>query len=117
MDYLSKQELVLLDPSSWDDKNDTLIIEEYKKRMKINKLFALCFTHESETIHHWKTFANGSSGCCIEFEAQGLLEILDKIKEVRHGAMRYIKINDLKDPNIAVYEFPFIKRRPYNEQS
>jgi hypothetical protein len=47
LDLLEAKRLVLLDPSlSWDDKNDTLIIEAYKEKAKIKNLFALCFTHE-----------------------------------------------------------------------
>lgn len=117
IDYLERQKLVLLDPSSWDDKNDTLIIEEYKQQAKIEKLFALCFTHESETIHHWKTFANGSSGCCIEFDGQKLLEIFDKDKSLRHGIVNYKKINDTKPSTFALKDIPFIKRVPYTTEN
>lgn len=117
IDYLERQKLVLLDPSSWDDKNDTLIIKEYKQQAKIDKLFALCFTHKSETIHHWKTFANGSSGCCIEFNGQKLLEIFDKDKSLKHGIVNYKKITDTEPLNFAIEDIPFTKRLPYNVES
>jgi len=78
LDFLERKKLVLLDPKSWDDKNDTEVILAYKEKKGIEKLFALCFTHDYETIHHWKTFANGSSGCCIEFDADKLIQIFKK---------------------------------------
>lgn len=113
LDLLERQKLVLLDPSSWDDKNDTLIIEEYKKKATIDKLFVLCFTHESETIHHWKAFASGSSGCCVEFDAVKLRKIFDNTSQVRHGIVEYKKINDSKQFFLDLQNIPFIKRKPY----
>jgi hypothetical protein len=118
LDYLERKKLVLLDPSlTWDDKNDTLIIEEYKKAAKIEKLFALCFSHKSETIHHWKTFANGSSGCCIEFDGKKLIEIFDVTKNLKHGIVNYKKINDTRPSTFALKDIPFIKRVPYTTEN
>jgi hypothetical protein len=116
LDYLERQKLVLLDPSSWDDKNDTEIILEYKRRSGKEKLFALCFTHEGETIHHWKTFANGSSGCCIEFSANKLLKIINEIPQLRYGAVEYKKINHAKTSALDLDKIPFTKRHPYENE-
>jgi hypothetical protein len=113
IDLLERQKLVLLDPASWDDKNDTDIILEYKRKAKIDKLFALCFTHENETIHHWKTFSNGPSGCCIEFSADKLIEIFKTVKGLRHGKVSYKKINDAGSMPFDLQSIPFIKRKPY----
>lgn len=113
LDYLEREKLVLLDPVSWDDKNDTLIIESYKRRSKIPKLFALCFCYKDETIHHWKTFANGTSGCCIEFDAVKLLPILDKITGLKHGVVNYKKIKETGTAAIPLNDIPFTKRIPY----
>lgn len=112
LDLLERQKLVLLDPESWDDENDTDIILEYKRKANIEKLFALCFTHESETIHHWKTFANGPAGCCIEFKADRLIAIFNSVKGLRHGKVSYKRINDARSP-LELEKTPFIKRRPY----
>lgn len=113
LDFLVTKKLVLLNPSSWDDKNDSQIIEAYKKKANIKNVFALCFTHERETIHHWQAFAKGSDGCCIEFSAEKLFEIFDKTKELRHGIVQYKKINDVKPSTYVLSEIPFIKRKPY----
>lgn len=112
LDLLERQKLVLLDPKSWDDRNDTEVILAYKRKAKISKLFALCFTHASETIHHWKTFANGSSGCCIEFSASKLIDIFDTTEGLRHGKVSYRTINEMITP-LPISEMPFIKRKPY----
>ncbi|MBL7973802.1 MAG: DUF2971 domain-containing protein [Candidatus Kapabacteria bacterium] len=117
IDYLEREKLVLLDPSKWEDKNDTLIIEEYKKKANIGKLFALCFTHKGETIHHWKAFANSSSGCCIEFDGPQLIKIFNNIPELKHGKVNYKRINDLTLSKIKLECIPFIKRIPYKTEN
>ncbi|MBK9272058.1 MAG: hypothetical protein IPM48_10715 [Saprospiraceae bacterium] len=113
LDYLEREKLVLLDPKSWEDKNDSLIIEEYKKRASVKYLFALCFVLGHETIHHWKTFSNGSSGCCIEFDAVQLINIFNNDSQLLHGQVKYKKINESKPGSFALGEIPFIKRLPY----
>ncbi len=112
LDFLERKKLVLLDPKSWDDKNDTEVILAYKEKKGIEKLFALCFTHDYETIHHWKTFANGSSGCCIEFDADKLIQIFKKAK-LRHGIVEYKKIKEATPNSFKLNQMPFIKRKPY----
>lgn len=112
LDFLERKKLVLLDPKSWDDKNDTEVILAYKEKKGIEKLFALCFTHNYETIHHWKTFASGSSGCCIEFDANKLIQIFKKAK-LRHGIVEYKKIKEATSNSFKLNQLPFIKRKPY----
>jgi hypothetical protein len=113
LDLLRRKKIVLLDPSTWEDRNDAEIILEYKKRKKIPKLFAVCFGIGDETIHHWKTYANGISGCCIEFDEKKLLTSFQGIKEVRWGDVTYKKINEAKENTIKVNRIPFVKRWPY----
>lgn len=112
LDYLERQKLVLLDPDKWDDKNDTRVISTYKDRANIKTLLALCFTHSAETIHHWKAFANGSSGCCIEFKAKKLIEIFEQTPNLRHGKVVYKVIRDVV-PAFPLADMPFFKRKPY----
>ncbi len=113
LDMLKRKRLVLLDPASWEDKNDSEILLVYKERKKIQKLFALCFSYGDETIHHWKTFADGISGCCIEFDTKKLITLLKTQPSVRFGDVRYKKIKELDDATIGVGDIPFIKRWPY----
>ncbi len=115
LDLLQRQKITLLDPKSWEDKNDSEIILEYKRQKKIKNLFAICFSHGDETIHHWKTFSNGPSGCLIEFNAHKLFEIIDAIPNLKHKAVTYRKLMDIekKDTVLDVNEIPFTKRWPY----
>ncbi|MBK9047957.1 MAG: hypothetical protein IPL74_15130 [Bacteroidetes bacterium] len=107
--------ITLLDPVSWDDKNDTEIMLEYKKRKKLKGLLALCFSYGDETIHHWKAFSNGSSGCLIEFDAIAIIKAIDGIPSIKHGKVQYEKLREIekKDRVIELEEIPFIKRWPY----
>ena len=52
-------------------------IKAYKEKKEIKNLFALCFSHGSETIS-LETFANGSSGCCIASTQKSLFRFLKK---------------------------------------
>jgi hypothetical protein len=115
LDLLQRKKLTLLDPKLWDDKNDSEVILEYKKRKGIKNLFALCLSYGDETVHHWKSFSNGPSGCVIEFDAKKLFFILSQIPNLRHGKVEYKKIADIEDRNIEldINQMPFIKRWPY----
>ncbi len=115
LDLLQRRKLTLLDPKSWEDKNDSEIILEYKNKKKIKSLFAICLSHGDETIHHWKTFSNGSSGCLIEFDAQKLFAIINKIPNLKHGEVSYRKLSDIenKATTLKVDDIPFTKRWPY----
>jgi hypothetical protein len=114
LDMLERKKLTLLNPKLWEDRNDSEIILDYKKRKGIENLFALCFSHDDETIHHWKTYSNGPSGCVIEFDAKKLLTILNKIPNLRHGKVDYKKINDVSaKKKIEIDAIPFTKRWPY----
>ena len=66
-ELLEKKQLVLRNPNAWEDKNDSFTLELYRKKMKMDSVYALCFAHGSKTIHFWKAFANSVEGCCIEF--------------------------------------------------
>jgi hypothetical protein len=111
LDMLKKKRLILLDPSSWEDKNDAYVILEYKRRKKIPKLFTVCFSIGNETIHHWKTYANGISGCCIQFDEEKLLKTFTGIEQIRYGEVKYKRIKDVG--GIELDQIPFVKRYPY----
>lgn len=115
LDFLKRRKLTFLDPKSWEDKNDTEIILEYKKRSNIKNLFAICFTHEDETIHHWKTYSNGSSGCVIQFDAKKIFAIVNKIPEIKHAKVEYRHISEMENLVDAtmINKIPFTKRWPY----
>lgn len=113
LDYLEIGKLVLLDPGRWDDKNDTEVILAYKKRKEKKNLFALCFSYGHETIHHWKTFANGSEGCYIKFDSEKLIAIFKSDDKLRHGEVEYKRVADVKPGTLSLDKMPFTKRKAY----
>jgi hypothetical protein len=113
LDMLERKRLVLLDPQKWEDRNDSAIMAEYQKRKKVEKLFALCCSYGDETIHHWRTFADGISGCCVEFSYAKLTGLLKTVPGVRYGSVRYRRNKELKGAAIPVEDIPFTKRWPY----
>jgi hypothetical protein len=114
---LRRRKIVLLDPSTWEDRNDAQIILEYKRRKGIPNLFAICFGIDDETIHHWKAYADGVSGCCIEFDENKLLKCFDGIPEIRKGAVVYKRLSEIRNNTIAADDIPFIKRYAYRCES
>jgi hypothetical protein len=46
MHMLARRELTLLDPSSWDDRNDSLFLEQYREKRGLQSVLALCFTRD-----------------------------------------------------------------------
>ncbi|HEY5345954.1 MAG TPA: DUF2971 domain-containing protein [Verrucomicrobiae bacterium] len=118
LDILINEHLVFSDPKNWPDKNDSEIIEIYEQNKKHKskkdiKLFVLCFLIGNETIHHWSAFADGISGCCIEFDKAGLEKIFSAKKSngVRFGKVDYRKIKEEIDDCADM--IPFQKRDPY----
>ena len=113
IDLLRRKKIVLLSPEKWEDRNDAEIMLEYKKREKLEHLYAVCFSEGDETIHHWTAFSSGSSGCCIEFDRKLLLDEIDKIHGIRMGSVNYKKLKDVKSGAIEISDIPFTKRWPY----
>jgi hypothetical protein len=74
---LSSRAITLLDPTSWEDANDTYFMSQYKERKNLKKLLTLCFSQVPVTYHHWCVFSNGPSGVCIEFNRVALGGVLN----------------------------------------
>jgi DUF2971 family protein len=117
LDMVAKDHLVFSSPKFWDDENDTELLEIYRKKKNAKTLLALCFLKDHETIHHWKAFAGGTNGCCIEFDKAMLIKLLsnDESGGLRFGSVIYKKIKDSEDGAIDDCEemIPFKKRWPY----
>lgn len=119
LDILQNKRITLLDPISWDDKNDSFFIEQYKKRKNLRTVLALCFTGKGETYHHWKVFSSGHSGICIVFNKDKLLHELNNSTDsegIIAKKVSYKKINDKSNSRITLEELPFIKRLPYKDE-
>ena len=55
-----RRKITLLDPTTWEDKNDSKFLSIYKDKNNLKTVLALCFTDAPETSHHWKVFSPGS---------------------------------------------------------
>lgn len=114
---LKTKRITLLNPATWDDRNDAYFISEYKRLKKAKNLLALCFAESKETYHHWKVFSYGSDGICLEFDKDSLLHTFSGDPRIKHGSMEYRIIKELgADEKVSVEELPFLKRAPYQDE-
>ncbi|OBW61576.1 MAG: hypothetical protein A9181_00820 [Dehalococcoides mccartyi] len=114
VELLLSKKLVFSDPSHWEDQNDIASIKFYETQ-KHCKLRLLCFCQAEETLHHWKTYAAGPYGCCIEFDKLTLLQDFQKFSNVLTQEVTYKRIKDLSTQGntIKIDQYPFLKRKPY----
>lgn len=125
---LQTKKITLLNPATWDDKNDAYFMAEFKAKSDAATVLALCFTTAVETYHHWRIFANGADGVRIEFDRRKLRSAfsLDSVGSTKKksdeyvvmGNMRYKLIDDLKARTVLeLKEIPFLKRMPFEPES
>lgn len=107
---LSAKQITLLDPKSWDDRNDSFFMSLYKERKKLKTVLALCFSQTAETYHHWRVFSNGPAGVCIVFDRDRLLKSMHKVSGVSTKSIAYSTLKDAKEKGLKVAELPFVKR-------
>jgi hypothetical protein len=116
LQLLRNRKITLLNPETWEDKNDVCYMQRFKEVKKLTSVLALCFSEAQETFHHWRVFANGSDGVCIEFRRKDLLAAFGKVKDVRKGSVLYKTIPQLRASPPAPSQLPFIKRQPYRHE-
>ncbi len=110
--------LTLLNPETWDDRNDSFFMSEYKRLKNVKTLLALCIADREETYHHWQVFSRGSDGICIEFDRGELLRAFDSANGVTHRHVDYALIANaraMQDVDLEI--LPFTKRWPYGDES
>lgn len=113
---LTNRTLTLLDPSFWDDKNDSYFLATYKEKKELQSVLALCFTKESETYHHWRVFSSGASGACINFNSEQLETAFSKAKGVKFKEVSYLALKELRENRPTIAQLPFVKRIPYKHE-
>jgi hypothetical protein len=114
---LSERCITLLDPETWDDKNDSHFLKVYREKNRLKSVLALCFTRTTETYHHWRVFANGPSGVCISFRRAQLLDAVGKHGGMRCGPVKYLKLSEMGLMKPAIQKLPFLKRYPFGHES
>jgi hypothetical protein len=112
---LTEKQITLLDPESWDDKNDSHYLALYREKKKLRSVLALCFAQADEPYHHWRVFANGSGGVCIRFDHSELLKAVRQ-PGVRMKTVTYLTL-EIRDRTLAVSELPFLKRYPFENEN
>jgi len=118
VNILQKRELTLLDPQTWEDKNDSYYLSIYKSKCNLKSVLALCFSLSNETFHHWRVFSPGPSGVCIKFDANALDKSINSVIDVKMKSIEYLTLTELKKNRIKKEKLPFIKRsqfKPENE--
>lgn len=116
IDYLHTETLALLNPASWDDRNDSFYIDEYARRANVRSVYALCLASCAETYHHWRVFSHGSGGACIQFKPEEFFGAIEKVDGLQAKEVQYKTINDLRlrCPNLD--ELPFLKRYAFQHE-
>lgn len=116
LDILNEKRIALLDPASWEDRNDAFYMELYKQKKKLKTLLALCFAEAPETYQHWKIYSGSSSGICVEFNKTKLLTKIKGSQGFRYEKINYRNISVLKKQAPSVEELPFIKRYAFQNE-
>lgn len=116
LDALLARRLTLRTPESWEDGNDAHYLSRYKEEKKLRVLLAICFTTSRERFHHWKCFADGSSGVCIECRKAKLMKAIANQPAFRRGQVKYRYVDTVKDNPPDVDEWPFLKRMPFRDE-
>lgn len=113
---LKNQKISLLNPATWDDKNDAYFMAEYKRLKNANTVLALCFS-QKETYHHWRVYSHGTDGVCIKFDKTRLLSIFTDNQDIKTGEVNYRTVKKLQSrKQIPVEELPFLKRYSFEDE-
>lgn len=114
-DMLQRKAITLLPPSTWDDRNDRLMMETYRDCRKLETLLALCLTSRGETYHHWKVFTERTTGVCIHFRRSGFKAVM-QATNVKVAKMTYLKLGQLDIGTFPVEDLPFLKRFAFEDE-
>lgn len=112
---LTTRHLTLLDPQMWDDRNDSFFLSTYKTKKKLRSVLALCFTTAPETYHHWRVFAPGSSGVCVQFDISSLRQSMEKAG-LQFKEVKYLNLKELSKKTPKISQLPFIKRSQFSPE-
>ena len=115
--YLLKEKrITLLDPQSWDDRNDSYYLDLYKKKKRLKSILALCFTMASERYHFWRVFGSGSSGVRIRFRREELLRAVVRPPDLWGKEVDYLQLDKIETTELRLSEFPFVKRHAFKDE-
>jgi hypothetical protein len=117
LDILRRKELPLLNPESWDDRNDRYFMARYKDAKAVEGLYALCAAQCGETYHHWRVFTGAADGACLEIRRKPLEAALASLPGVRFGEVDYLVLDEVDALTDAdVDRLPFVKRHGFTAE-
>jgi hypothetical protein len=109
--------ITLLNPATWEDRNDVYAMSRFQESKKLPVVLALCFSRGAETYHHWKVYTKGTEGVCIEFKRDDLLAEFEKnYPEVLRGRVTYKPVDRIKRWLSDIDRLPFTKRWQYRHE-
>lgn len=118
IDILRRKKLPLLDPQSWDDRNDRHFMTLYKESKRLGGIYGLCAAACPETYHHWRVFTNSADGACLEIRREPLENSLKKVSGVRFGIVEYLKLDQVESLTKSdVGRLPFVKRAGFSAEA
>jgi len=112
---LETKSITLLNPKTWDDKNDAFFLNQYKRQKKAKSVLTLCFSKAKEKYHHWKVFAGDVDGVRIEFDRESLLKGVRNDARFKSGKVIYKKTNEIKLAELPSHALPFLKRITFKD--
>lgn len=115
IDFLKNEKLVLLNPENWEDKNEKVTLQAYKKLKDKKSIYCLCLADSTDNIHHWNSFANSEFGCFLKFNMKKIQKFVEE-NGLLMDNMEYIKISNLSKLNINMEKLPFYKRYPFRPE-
>ncbi len=113
---LRRRKITLLNPASWDDRNDSYYLDLYKERKGLGAVLALCFTEVGETYHHWRVFSPGTSGVCIRFDKEILVEHMCRRIGMHVGPTQYKMMDHVRQKPPSLEDLPFLKRYAFRDE-
>lgn len=112
---LETKSITLLNPETWDDRNDAFILNQYKRQKEATSVLALCFSKTRDKYHHWKVFAGGVGGVRIDFDKELLLKDMKSDTKFKSGEVIYKNIKEVKQSEHPTRELPFLKRIQFED--
>ena len=116
LQMLRRSEIALLDPASWEDRNDAYYLDLFRMKIAFTSVFALCMTRTSTTFHHWKVFAGSTSGVCLHFKVDQLV-LWAKANQIQLREVSYFSLQKASRNPPSKLDLPFRKRHAFEDEA
>lgn len=132
LEILDKKILTFVSPTKWNDPFDNFLFKEYEVPQEsfLNRLYVLCFTHNSHSQAYWNTYSPSGFGVRLRIRSEEFIKMLMRNNDkVWLGKMDYkyesrlteqlknlVGLRDsmlLDEPNPTFFEAFHLKRMPF----